>query len=176
MRNPRLHGYLSFAGSLLETAAKSLRLSCGSELTRQGISLEVLLGVRRAEASLPAHRCAVRTISSLDVSNVRRMASEDSDHVESGFLTIHGLHDREDFDESISVEMSFAVDQFDALRELLEIRTLRGPEWMLAEERDDRSQQIRSLPHDISVYVLSMVVVAPIGDKAANIEKLAERE
>ena len=32
MRNPRLHGYLSFAGSLLETAAKSLRLSCGSEL------------------------------------------------------------------------------------------------------------------------------------------------
>ena len=39
MRNPRLHGYLSFAGSLLETAAKSLHLSCGSELTRQGISL-----------------------------------------------------------------------------------------------------------------------------------------
>ena len=32
MRNPRLHGYLSFAGSLLETAAKSLHLSCGSEL------------------------------------------------------------------------------------------------------------------------------------------------
>jgi hypothetical protein len=32
VRNPRLHGYLSFAGSLLETAAKSLHLSCGSEL------------------------------------------------------------------------------------------------------------------------------------------------
>ena len=41
MRNPRLHGYLSFAGSLLETAAKSLHLSCGSELTRQGISLNL---------------------------------------------------------------------------------------------------------------------------------------
>src|SRR3979411_699848 len=41
VRNPRLHGYLSFAGSLLETAAKSLHLSCGSELTRQGISLNL---------------------------------------------------------------------------------------------------------------------------------------
>jgi hypothetical protein len=128
------------------------------------------------EASLPAHRCAVRTISSLDVSSVRRMASEDSDHIVSGFLAIHGLHDRDDFDESISGEMSLAVDHCDALGEFLEIRTLRRPEWILVEERDYRCHQVRSLPDDVSVHVLSMVVVAPIGDKAANIEELAERE
>ena len=104
------------------------------------------------------------------------MASEDSDHIVPGFLTIHGLHDRDDFDESISVEMSPCVDHFDTLGELLEIRTLRRPEWVLAEERDDRSHQVRSLPNDVSVHVLSMVVVALIGDKAANIEELAKRE
>ena len=34
-----LHTYYNFAGSLVETVPKSLRHSCGSELTRQGISL-----------------------------------------------------------------------------------------------------------------------------------------
>src|SRR5574341_2601511 len=34
-----LHWHYSFTGSLAETAAKSLRHSCRSELTRQGISL-----------------------------------------------------------------------------------------------------------------------------------------
>ncbi len=42
---------------------------------------------------LPAYRYAARTISSPDVSGVRRMVSEDSDHFVSGFLAIHGLHD-----------------------------------------------------------------------------------
>ena len=31
--------YFNFTGCIVETALKSLRLSCGSELTRQGISL-----------------------------------------------------------------------------------------------------------------------------------------
>ena len=34
-----LHVYYNFAGSTVETVPKSLRHSCGSELTRQGISL-----------------------------------------------------------------------------------------------------------------------------------------
>ncbi len=34
-----LHRHCNFAGSLVETVPHSLRLSCGSELTRQGISL-----------------------------------------------------------------------------------------------------------------------------------------
>ena len=34
-----LNWYFNFTGCIVETALKSLRLSCGSELTRQGISL-----------------------------------------------------------------------------------------------------------------------------------------
>ena len=37
--NPHLHGYYNFTESPVETAPKSLRHSCRSELTRQGISL-----------------------------------------------------------------------------------------------------------------------------------------
>src|SRR5699024_11447121 len=37
--NLHLHRYYHITGSLVETPSKSLHLSCGSELTRQGISL-----------------------------------------------------------------------------------------------------------------------------------------
>ena len=37
--NTHLHVYYNFAGPTVETVPKSLRHSCGSELTRQGISL-----------------------------------------------------------------------------------------------------------------------------------------
>src|SRR5699024_12333609 len=37
--NVHLHTSYNFTGSLAETVPKSLHLSCGSELTRQGISL-----------------------------------------------------------------------------------------------------------------------------------------
>ena len=35
--NQHLHWYFNFTGGIVETALKSLRLSCGSELTRQGL-------------------------------------------------------------------------------------------------------------------------------------------
>ncbi len=38
-RNEHLYSYFNFAGSMVETVGKSLRHSCRSELTRQGISL-----------------------------------------------------------------------------------------------------------------------------------------
>src|SRR5207248_9526993 len=41
--NEHLYSSCNFAGSLVETVAKSLRHSCRSELTRQGISLDLLL-------------------------------------------------------------------------------------------------------------------------------------
>ena len=58
--NQHLHWYFNFTGCIVETVLKSLRLSCGSELTRQGISLPEdrysygrrLLGLK-FEASLP---------------------------------------------------------------------------------------------------------------------------
>ncbi len=68
------------------------------------------------------------------------------------------------------------VDQCDALGKFLEVRTLRRPEVMPAEERDNRFHQIFSLADDVSVDVLSVVVVPPIRDKAADVEELAERE
>jgi hypothetical protein len=37
--NEHLYSYFNFAESVVETVGKSLRHSCGSELTRQGISL-----------------------------------------------------------------------------------------------------------------------------------------
>src|SRR5262252_1949265 len=37
---PHLHGEFNFTEPMLETAGKSLRHSCRSELTRQGISLD----------------------------------------------------------------------------------------------------------------------------------------
>jgi len=37
--NSHLHEYYNFTGRVVETVPKSLRHSCGSELTRQGISL-----------------------------------------------------------------------------------------------------------------------------------------
>ena len=43
--NQHLHWYFNFTGCIVETALKSLRLSCGSELTRQGISLPVMNAV-----------------------------------------------------------------------------------------------------------------------------------
>jgi hypothetical protein len=41
--NQHLHWYCNFAGPPIETVPKSLLHSCRSELTRQGISLSLLL-------------------------------------------------------------------------------------------------------------------------------------
>src|SRR3954464_8848665 len=56
---PHLHGEFNFTESMLETAGKSLRHSCRSELTRQGISLPrtviVTAAVYRGFNSVLAH-------------------------------------------------------------------------------------------------------------------------
>ena len=44
--NQHLHWYCNFAGPPIETVPKSLLHSCRSELTRQGISLSLLLYFR----------------------------------------------------------------------------------------------------------------------------------
>ena len=83
-----LYSHCNFAESLVETAPKSLRHSCRSELTRQGISLEcVTYDLYRAHVArqagrtfLPASLCRhrVRTISSSPLGDGWRMVSEDS--------------------------------------------------------------------------------------------------
>jgi hypothetical protein len=39
---PRLHSHLNFAGYVIKTVIQSFYLSCGSELARQGTSLNML--------------------------------------------------------------------------------------------------------------------------------------
>src|SRR6266496_6056901 len=70
-----LHRDYNFTGSLVETAPKSLRHSCRSELTRQGISLKRLIrtspnGTALPLMPFPACRHADGTISS----SARRMS------------------------------------------------------------------------------------------------------
>ena len=94
------HKHFNFAESREETVWPSLRHSCRSELTRQGISLKTLPPRASAEADVapcyrvvPACRHADGTISSSSVLDVRRMASEDSDQLSSGFPAVHRLCD-----------------------------------------------------------------------------------
>src|SRR5438094_5987453 len=98
MGTRHLHRDYSFTGSLVETAPKSLRHSCRSELTRQGISLEPYSALAERTACLqaaphaiPACRHADGTISSSGVPDVRRMVSEDSHQVGTGLPPIHRL-------------------------------------------------------------------------------------
>jgi hypothetical protein len=88
-----------------------------SFLTRQGISLEALLDAptMRARADdmpcwlhthvIPACRHADGTISSSDVSDVWRMASEDSDEIVPGFPSVHRLNDFDDLQQPTSGQM-----------------------------------------------------------------------
>src|SRR2546429_5574064 len=57
--NEHLYSFCNFAESLVETAPKSLRHSCRSELTRQGISLfgsPCRHGGRTISSTLPSRR------------------------------------------------------------------------------------------------------------------------
>src|SRR3989344_5485562 len=69
--NRHLHRYCIFTELFPETVPQSLRHSCTSELTRQGISL----------GSPSISRLMARTLSSLRVRRVRRLVSEDSDNL-----------------------------------------------------------------------------------------------
>src|SRR5262249_16061849 len=80
-----LHRDYNFTGSLEETAPKSLRHSCRSELTRQGISLRSYSdsfvqpnGIAFPLMRFPACRHAEGTISSSSELDIWRMVSEDS--------------------------------------------------------------------------------------------------
>src|SRR3989338_11313271 len=60
--NRHLHRYCIFTELFLETVPQSLRLSCASELTRQGISLDTSL-VRRTLSSSKFYFGAWRLVS-----------------------------------------------------------------------------------------------------------------
>src|SRR3990170_970377 len=90
-----LHWRYSFTGSLVETAAKSLRHSCRSELTRQGISLRLVTFFLKERVSRfgSAHLCmspcsSDHIILQLVRLEIRRMASEDSEICSQAFLLV----------------------------------------------------------------------------------------
>ena len=87
------------------------------------------------------------------------MVSEDSDQVVSGLPPVHRLRDLGDLDETVDIQMMAGGDELDTPSELLEVLLLRGPHPVLLEERNNRLQQIRATPHDVSVQVLPMIVI-----------------
>ena len=112
MRNPRLHGYLSFAGSLLETAAKSLHLSCGSELRiSSALSGDFRLCVRLRDDQVSA----VALLAAC-VQRARELYDRRESPLGQMFAVVHQLHDR---------------------GERLEVVPFAGQQRVLSEERND---------------------------------------
>ena len=71
------------------------------------------------------------------------MASEDSEEVGPGFLTVHRLRDLHDVRQPLKSEVMASIGQFDALREFLEVALLRRIHRVHSEERNDLRDQIR---------------------------------
>ena len=103
------------------------------------------------------------------------MVSEDSDQVVSGLPPVHRLRDLGDLDETVDIQMMAGGDELDTPGELLEVLLLRGPHPVLLEERNNRLQQIRATPHDVSVQVLPMIVISGVDQHLADSEELAKR-
>ena len=102
------------------------------------------------------------------------MASEDSDQLSSGLLTVHRFRDFGNRDQSVARTMSPAIDQFHAPDELLEVAVLERSHVMLLEERNDRRDQVRPSSHHVAVQVFAVVIPPPIGDDTSHSEKRFE--
>jgi len=83
------------------------------------------------------------------------MASEDSDQIGSGFLSVHGAHHLDDGRQPLVAEVTTRVHSADTDGELLEVMTLCRTERMSLEERDDHVDQVPSATHHVSVHRLA---------------------
>ena len=88
------------------------------------------------------------------------MASEDSDQIMPGCLSVHRLDDFCDLHQTSDIEMSAVRDHPHAAHELRKVTLLRRPERVSLKERNNRSQKLRSSVHDELGQVLAVVVVA----------------
>jgi hypothetical protein len=70
------------------------------------------------------------------------MVSEDSDQLVSGCPSVHRLGDLSDLEQTRRRDVAPLFHELHARGELLEIRLLRRPQRMLAEERNDPSHEI----------------------------------
>src|SRR5438105_2040367 len=124
--------------------------------------------------AIPACRHADGTISSSDVSDVRRMVSEDSDQLIPGFLAVHRLDDLEEVCQASRGLVPTFLDQLHTSRELLEVGRLRGTQWVLAEEWDGHFQQVTAPSHDVTMQVLFVVVMARVDQHLPNPKEFVE--
>ena len=75
---------------------------------------------------------------------------------------IHRLCDFSDLNETAHREVLSSFHQTDDLGELLEVISLRSPQLVLNEERDNDIPQIAESRHDIPEEILPMIVVPAI--------------
>ena len=102
------------------------------------------------------------------------MASEDSDQLVPGLLPVHRLSDASDLDQTVHREVSAGLDHLDAARELHEVLLLRRSQGVLAEERDHRLHQVRPPTNDVSVQVLTVIVVPRVAENLTHTEELTK--
>ena len=100
------------------------------------------------------------------------MVSEDSDQLLSGLSPVHRLGDLSDLNEARRREVTPAGRELHTRCELLEVASLRRPEWVLPEERNDLLEQILSVVHDELGHVLAVVVVSLVDEDAPTAENV----
>ena len=98
------------------------------------------------------------------------MVSEDSQDL--GWLAmVHRLSDTGDLDQAADREMSPVIHQGNDIGELVEVVSLRRPQWVLIEERDDDVPEISESLHAVPEYIFPMIVVPTITEHLAAPEE-----
>jgi hypothetical protein len=98
------------------------------------------------------------------------MVSEDSQDL--GWLAmVHCLGDTGDLDQTADRKMSSVIHQGNDIGELVEVVSLRRPQWVLFEERDDRVPEISVSLDAIPEYIFPVIVVPAVTEHLAASEE-----
>jgi hypothetical protein len=99
------------------------------------------------------------------------MVSEDSDQLVARLSPIHRFRNSGDLGKTVGCQMTPAVHHPHALRELLEVRSLRRSKRVRLKERDDRRDEVMPPIDDELGHVLSVIVVSRIRIDPADAEE-----
>ena len=98
------------------------------------------------------------------------MVSEDSQ--DFGWLAmVHCLGDTGDLDQTADRKMSSVIHQGNDIGELVEVVSLRRPQWVLLKERDDSVPEISESLDAIPEYIFPVIVVSAIAEHLAASEE-----
>ena len=98
------------------------------------------------------------------------MVSEDSQDL--GWLPmVHRLGDTGDIDQTADRKMLPLIHQGNDIGELVEVVSLRRPQWVLLEERDYDIPEISEPLHAIPEYIFPVIVVPAITEHLAASEE-----